>query len=65
MPEYRKWLLIVGIGLIVAAFVLYIIAAIFAIFMRGRDGGGGGGGFSGGGFGSGGFSGGGGATGSW
>jgi uncharacterized protein len=65
MPQYRKWLLIVGIGLIVAAFVLYIILAIVAIFMRSRSGGGGGGGFSGGGFGSGGFSGGGGATGSW
>lgn len=64
-PQHRKWMLITGVGLIVAALVLWIVLLILAIFLRGkRGGGGGGGGFSGGGFG-GGFSGGGGASGSW
>lgn len=66
LPQHRKWLLIGGFGLIGAALLFWIIAAIVAIFMRSKYGGSSsGGGFSGGGFGSGGFSGGGGASGSW
>lgn len=64
-PEHRKWLLIAGIGLIVAALVLWVVLAVLAVFLRGKGGGGGGGFSSGGGFGGGGFSGGGGASGSW
>jgi uncharacterized protein len=65
-PRHRKWLLIGGIGLIVAAVVFWIVVAVLAIVARSKSGASGdGGGFSGGGFGSGGFSGGGGASGSW
>lgn len=60
--EYRKPLLLTGIGLIVIALFTYVILVVLAIFMRSRRGTGGG--YTGGGF-SGGFSGGGGASGSW
>lgn len=74
VPEHRKLLLAVGLGLMVAAFALWVLLALVVLFFGSRltDQGGGGkgsgssGGFrSGGGFGSGGFSGGGGATGRW
>ena len=60
-PTHRKWLLILGIGLIVAALLLWLVLAFIGLLLRGRGRGGFGsrGGFSGG------FSGGGGATGSW
>ncbi|MDD2708775.1 MAG: TPM domain-containing protein [Verrucomicrobiae bacterium] len=60
--EYRKPLLLTGIGLIATALFTYVILVLLAIFLRTR--GGTGGGYRGGGF-SGGFSGGGGASGSW
>ena len=60
LPNHRKNLLYLGIGLIVAALFLWIIVGVIAIFTRGKVGGG----FSGG-LGGGGFSGGGGASGSW
>ncbi len=71
MPQHRKWLLIVGIGLIVAAVLFWIVLVVLGLLAKRRVGGsrGGfasGGGFaSSGGFSSGGFSGGGGASGSW
>ena len=65
MPDQRKWLLWIGIGLIVLALALWLIVGVVALFSRGRRGGGSGGGYSSSsGFG-GGSSGGGGATGSW
>lgn len=78
LPDYRKWLVIAGIGVITAALLLWVVAGLVLIYMslksaeenlsNGVGGvGTGGGGFSigGGGFSSGGFSGGGGASGSW
>lgn len=75
VPRHGDKLMMVGIGLVIGAFFLYVLLAIFAMVFGGRgnrylnDNGwsGGGGGFSGGGggFSSGGFSGGGGATGGW
>ena len=68
-PQHRKGLLMVGIGLVIGAFVVWILLIALSLMLGNRKGSSKGGfssgGFSGGGFSSGGFSGGGGATGSW
>ncbi len=63
LPAYRKGLLIVGVALIVASLILWVLFGLLALYLKERHIGGG---FrGGGGFGTGGHSGGGGATGSW
>jgi uncharacterized protein len=64
-PGQRKTLLVLGIGLIVAAWAFWVILVIVALVSKKNSRHSGGGFSSSGGFGSGGFSGGGGASGSW